>query len=96
VQLPVVPAYGESVWHQFTLLHPRRDELRAHLDRAGVGTEIIYPGPMHRQPCYASLGYAAGSLPVAEQTSATCLSLPIFPELTDEQVEHVIRSVNAF
>lgn len=96
VQLPVVPAYGESVWHQFTLLHPKRDELRAHLDKNGVGTEIIYPGPMHRQPCYASLGYAAGSLPVAEKTSATCVSLPIFPELTDEQVDYVIQSVNGF
>jgi dTDP-4-amino-4,6-dideoxygalactose transaminase len=94
--LPVVPDYGESVWHQFTLLHPRRDALRSHLETAGVGTEIIYPGPMHRQPCYASLGYAAGSLPVAERISATCLSLPIFPELTDEQVDHVIRSVNSF
>ena len=96
VQLPVVPVYGESVWHQFTLLHPRRDDLRVHLDKAGVGTEIIYPGPMHRQPCYASLGYAAGSLPIAEKASATCVSLPIFPELTDEQVEHVIKTANAY
>jgi dTDP-4-amino-4,6-dideoxygalactose transaminase len=96
IQLPVVPAYGESVWHQFTLLHPQRDALRAHLEKNGVGTEIIYPGPMHRQECYASLGYAAGSLPVAEKTSATCASLPIFPELTDEQVDHVIRTINAF
>jgi dTDP-4-amino-4,6-dideoxygalactose transaminase len=96
VQLPVVPAYGESVWHQFTLLHPQRDALRVHLEKNGVGTEIIYPGPMHRQECYASLGYAAGSLPVAEKTSETCVSLPIFPELTDEQVEHVIKSVNSF
>ncbi len=96
MQLPVVAAYGESVWHQFTLLHPRRDDLRAHLEKNSIGTEIIYPGPMHRQPCYASLGYAAGSLPVAEKTSATCLSLPMFPELTDAQVDHVIRSVNAF
>ena len=96
VQLPIVPAYGESVWHQFTLLHPRRDELRVHLEKCGVGTEIIYPGPMHRQPCYASLGYPAGSLPVAEKASATCVSLPIFPELSDEQVEHVIKSINSF
>ena len=96
VQLPVVPAYGESVWHQFTLLHPRRDELRAHLESFGIGTEIIYPGPMHLQPCYTSLGYVAGSLPVAEKTSVTCVSLPIFPELTDEQVKHVINSINAF
>jgi len=96
IQLPVVPAYGESVWHQFTLLHPRRDDLRVHLEKHGVGTEIIYPGPMHRQACYASLGYAAGSLPVAERTSATCVSLPIFPELTDEQVDYVIKTINAF
>jgi dTDP-4-amino-4,6-dideoxygalactose transaminase len=96
VQLPVVPAYGESVWHQFTLLHPRRDDLRLHLEKNGIGTEIIYPGPMHRQPCYASLGYAAGSLPVAEKTSATCVSLPVFPELTDEQVDHVIKTINSF
>ncbi len=96
VQQPVVAACGESVWHQFTLLHPRRDDLRVHLDKHGIGTEIIYPGPMHRQPCYASLGYTAGSLPVAEKTSATCISLPMFPELTDEQVDHVIKAVNTF
>jgi dTDP-4-amino-4,6-dideoxygalactose transaminase len=96
VQLPVVPAHGESVWHQFTLLHPQRDGLRAHLEKAGVGSEIIYPGPMHLQPCYASLGYKAGSIPVAEKTSATCISLPIFPELTDEQVAHVIRLINEY
>lgn len=96
VQLPVVPVYGESVWHQFTLLHPRRDDLRTHLEKCGVGTEIIYPGPMHLQPCYASLRHKPGSLPVTEQTSARCVSLPIFPELTDEQVAHVIKSVNAF
>jgi len=96
VQLPVVPAYGESVWHQFTLLHPQRDALRVHLEQCGVGTEIIYPGPMHLQPCYASLGYQPGSIPVAERTSARCVSLPIFPELTDAQVDHVIQSVNSF
>jgi dTDP-4-amino-4,6-dideoxygalactose transaminase len=96
VQLPTVPVHGESVWHQFTLLHPRRDALRAHLEQCGVGTEIIYPGPMHLQPCYAALDYRPGSLPVAESASARCVSLPIFPELTDEQVEHVITSVNAF
>ena len=95
-QLPAVPAHGEPVWHQFTLLHPRRDDLRAHLEKQGVGTDVIYPGPMHLQPCYASLGYRPGSLPVAEKTSATCLSLPIFPELTDEQVDHVVAAVNSF
>lgn len=96
VQLPAVTATGESVWHQFTILHERRDALRVHLESAGISTEIIYPGPMHRQPCYAGLGYAEGSLPVAERTSHCCLSLPIFPELTDAQVDHVIASINRF
>ena len=96
VQLPAAPPTAESVWHQFTLLHPQRDALRSHLQQHGIGTDIIYPGPMHLQPCYAALGYAAGSLPVAEQTSRHCLSLPIFPELTDAQVAHVIAAINSF
>ncbi len=97
VQLPVVPAYGESVWHQFMLLHPKRDALRDHLRKAGIATEITYPGPMHLQPCYAVLGYSPGSLPVAERTSQDCcLSLPVFPEMSDEQRDYVIATVNAF
>jgi dTDP-4-amino-4,6-dideoxygalactose transaminase len=96
VQLPVQDPDAESVWHQFTLLHPRRDALRVHLEKQGVGTDIIYPGPMHLQPCYQHLGYKRGSLPVAEKTSANCISLPIFPELTDAQIGHVIAAVNSF
>ncbi|KXU36213.1 erythromycin biosynthesis sensory transduction protein eryC1 [Cephaloticoccus primus] len=95
--LPTVAAdHGESVLHQFTLTHPRRDALRAHLADCGVGTDLIYPKPLHLQKCYAGLGYAAGALPVAERVAAQCLSLPIFPELSDEQVGHVIRSFNRF
>jgi dTDP-4-amino-4,6-dideoxygalactose transaminase len=88
--------YGAGVFHQFTIRHPRRDALREHLTRAGVGTDLIYPVPLHRQACYAELGYAEGSMPVAEKACATCVSLPIFPELTDEQVGHVIQSLNTF
>ncbi len=87
---------GESVWHQFTLRHPHRDRLRDHLAKHEVGTDLIYPVPLHRQDCYAGLGYGEGSMPVAERACATVLSLPIFPELTDAQVDHVIASVNAF
>ncbi len=96
LRLPDQPAYGRSVFHQFTVRHPRRDALRAHLTACDVGTDLIYPVPLHRQKCYADLGYAEGSLPVAERAAATCVSLPIFPELTDAQVDHVIASVNAF
>jgi dTDP-4-amino-4,6-dideoxygalactose transaminase len=96
VRLPEQPAYGKSVFHQFTIRHPRRDALREHLAKHEVGTDLIYPVPLHRQKCYASLGYGEGSLPVAEKAAANCVSLPIFPELTDAQVDHVIASVNAF
>lgn len=94
--LPAQPDYGRSVFHQFTIRHPRREALREHLTRREVGTDLIYPVPLHRQACYASLGYADGSLPVAEKACATCLSLPIFPELTDAQVDHVVDAVNTF
>jgi len=97
VTLPAIAAdYGESVLHQFTLAHPQRDALREHLAECAVGTDLIYPLPLHLQKCYADLGYAKGSFPVAERVAEQCLSLPIFPELTDAQVEHVIASVNAF
>lgn len=97
VRLPIArTAEGESVWHQFTVRHPRRDALREHLAKYEIGTDLIYPVPLHRQACYAHLGYAEGSMPVAERACATVLSLPIFPELTDAQVDHVIAAVNAF
>lgn len=95
-RLPEQPAYGRSVFHQFTVRHPRRDALREHLAKHEVGSDLIYPVPLHRQKCYASLGYGEGALPVAERAAATCVSLPIFPELTDAQVDHVIAAVNAF
>ena len=96
VRLPEQPADGGSVFHQFTIRHPRRDALREHLAKNEVGTDLIYPVPLHLQKCYAGLGWGEGSFPVAEKAAATCVSLPIFPELTDEQVAHVIASVNAF
>ncbi len=96
VRLPLQPDYGQSVFHQFTLLHPRRDALREHLAKHEVGSDLIYPVPLHLQKCYADLNYGVGSFPVAEQAGKTCLSLPIFPELTDAQVDHVIATVNSF
>jgi dTDP-4-amino-4,6-dideoxygalactose transaminase len=96
VTLPVTVDYGASVYHQFTIRHPRRDSLREHLAKHDIGTDLIYPVPLHRQACFAELGYAEGSLPVAEKATATCVSLPIFPELTDAQVDHVIATINAF
>lgn len=94
--LPPVPDYGESVWHQFTVRHPRRDALREHLAARGIGTDTIYPIALHLQPCYREIGGGPGSMPVAEEAARTVLSLPIFPELTDAEVGAVIAAVNAF
>ena len=94
--LPSTPGHGESVYHQFTITHPRRDALRAHLEKRGVGTDLIYPVPLHLQECFAPLGQGKGSLPVSERVADSCVSLPIFPELTDAQVDSVIEAVNAF
>jgi len=96
VVLPTQPDYALSVFHQFTVRHPRRDGLREHLKANDIGTDLIYPVPLHRQKCYVDLGYSEGSLPVAERAARNCVSLPIFPELTDAQVDHVIQSMNTF
>lgn len=96
VRMPEQPSYGQSVFHQFTITHPRRDALREFLSKHEVGTDLIYPVPLHLQKAYASLGYKPGSLPVAEKICSECVSLPIFPELTDEQVDYVIKTINSF
>jgi dTDP-4-amino-4,6-dideoxygalactose transaminase len=95
-RLPATPAYGESVYHQFTITHPRRDALREHLAARGVGADLIYPVPLHLQECFGDLSNPRGSFPVAERVAETCISLPMFPELTDEQVALVVEAVNSF
>lgn len=95
-RLPETPAYGKSVYHQFTFTHPRRDALREYLSSREIGTDLIYPVPLHLQECFAGLGRGSGSFPVSERVAKTCVSLPIFPELTDAQVASVVECVNAF
>lgn len=80
------------VWNQYTIRVPggRRDEVRSQLAQAGVGAEIYYPVPLHMQQCFTSLGYREGSLPATEQAAREVLSLPIFPELTDAELQTVV------
>jgi dTDP-4-amino-4,6-dideoxygalactose transaminase len=89
-------AGGEGVWHLFVVRHPRRDELKAFLDQRGVGVALHYPVPLHLQKCYADLGYNAGDLPVAEAAARECLSLPIYPELSEAQQEYVVAQIKEF
>jgi len=87
------PAASESVWHQFVIFHPRRDELRARLADEGIATGIHYPVPLHLQPAYRSLRLAAGAFPIAEQQAATCLSLPMYPELAEADVDRIVATI---
>lgn len=96
IALPVPARYGESVYHMFTIRHAERDRLKAYLAEEGIGSDIVYPYPLHLQPCFNFLGYKEGDFPVAEELAKTCLSLPIVPELTDEEVNYVIEKLNAF
>ena len=73
-----------------------RDALAEHLAEKGIGTNKHYPIPMHLQDCYADLGIREGELPIAEEISATELSLPMYYGMTEEEINYVIDAVNAF
>jgi dTDP-4-amino-4,6-dideoxygalactose transaminase len=95
---PVVRPENESIYNQYTVrvLDGRRDALAEHLAARGVGSAVYYPLPLHLQECFADLGYREGDFPNAERASREVLSLPIYPELTREEREHVAESVRAF
>jgi dTDP-4-amino-4,6-dideoxygalactose transaminase len=89
----------DPIWNQFVLRVPgegRRDALVAHLKERKVGTEIYYPVPLHRQDCFAALGYAEGSLPVSECAARETLAVPVFPELEPEEIDYVVDSIARF
>ena len=96
LQLPYQADFAESVWHLYVVRHPEREALKAHLDANGVGCALHYPVPLHLQKCYASLGYKTGDFPMAEKAARECLSLPIYPELTDAQIQRVVEVVKGF
>jgi dTDP-3-amino-3,4,6-trideoxy-alpha-D-glucose transaminase len=96
LSLPVTPAGVEHVFHLYVVRTLVRNALHDYLTGAGIGTAIHYPKPVHLQTAYASLGYQEGSCPSAEAAAAEILSLPVFPQLTDHEAEHVIRLVRIF
>ena len=96
VQTPVVRAYNKSVYHQYSMLCDRRDELIAHLKEHGIGCGIYYPVPLHLQPCFAHLGYKPGDLPVAEETAKRILSLPVHPMLNEADIARCAGRITEF
>ena len=96
LQLPPVTVGNESAWHLYTVRSSRRDELKKFLDENKIGNAVHYPMPLHLQKVYANLGYRPGDFPVAEKASREVLSLPMFPELTDAQIQRVADVVKEF
>lgn len=92
---PSVPSDSSHVFHQYVVrvINADRDKLRKHLTTSGIGSSIYYPIPLHLQKCFDFLGYREGILPVSEQAARETLALPIFPEMTDEEVEYVVTKI---
>lgn len=95
VELPTTLTGNTHVFHVFALLTEKRDELQKHLADRGIPTLIYYPLPLHLQKVYENLGYKAGDFPITESISKKILPLPMYPELTDEQVDYVIATIRS-
>ncbi len=96
VSAPVEAQDCRHVYHQYTVRVPRRDEFKAYLQENGVGSMIYYPVSLHQQKAFRDLGYDDADFPVTRQAQEEVLSLPMFPELTDSQVDFVSDQVKAF
>lgn len=97
ITLPFERENCRHIYNQYVIRVPnRRDELRAFLTENDIGTDIYYPVPLHLQECFAYLGNREGDMPESEKASKETLALPIYPELTKEQIEHVVGSISRF
>lgn len=93
---PLVEKYSTHVYHLYVIRTSYRDQLMEHLQKFGIGTLIHYPIPPHLQPAYSALEYKKGDLPIAEELSETCLSLPLWPGLTRDDVAYVCEIIKKF
>lgn len=96
VRCPYVPPACGHAFNQFVIRCVDRDGLRHHLQQRGVPTAVYYPEPLHLQPAFSSLGYRAGSMPQSEAACLDSLALPMYPELSEEDQERVVRAIGEF
>jgi dTDP-4-amino-4,6-dideoxygalactose transaminase len=96
VVAPFSPDFARSVYHLYVVRVNQRDALQKHLTKAGIGTGIHYPVPLHLQEAYRHLQYPTGSFPVCERVASEILSLPMYPQLDADQSQRVVHEVAAF
>ena len=96
IKLPTVATGMFHAYNQYTIRFDARDALAEHLRNQNIGCRVYYPIPLHLQPCFASLGYTEGTLPVAEQSCREVLSIPIYPEMTVAQQDEVVTAIKSF
>ncbi|HET9803758.1 MAG TPA: DegT/DnrJ/EryC1/StrS family aminotransferase [Candidatus Acidoferrum sp.] len=96
IRTPQIPEVYEHVFHQYSIRSDRRDALQKFLSERKIGTQIYYPVPLHQQPLYASLGHKLGDFPNAEHVAGEILSLPMYPELSEEKIQRVAAAIAEF
>jgi dTDP-4-amino-4,6-dideoxygalactose transaminase len=101
LSIPVIPAVptayqNRHVYNQFVIRCSGRDALQAHLKKHGIGSEVYYPLPLHLQPCFSDLGYKKGDFPVSEKLAGESLALPIHAELSPEDIDYIVDSIQSF
>lgn len=96
IQLPRVDDGNKSIFHQFVIKSSNRDSLKSFLAEKGIGSAIYYPLPLHLQPCFEYLSYKRGDFPEAERCASEVLALPIYPELSQEQLGYVSDTIRSF
>ncbi len=96
LKTPKTEANNVSIYHQYTITSPKRDELQKYLAERGIGSGVFYPQPLHLQDCFKDLGYKAGDFPVAERLCREVLSIPVYAEMTGRQREYVAKMVVEF
>ncbi|HEX8546722.1 MAG TPA: DegT/DnrJ/EryC1/StrS family aminotransferase [Cytophagaceae bacterium] len=94
--LPIIATDASHVYHLYVIRTSKRDALQEHLKKQGIGTLIHYPVPPHLQKAYSSLAYKKGDFPIAEKIADTCLSLPLWPGMSDSAIQVIVKSIKDF